>query len=194
ISSSPVPVGAETRVVEAEGRWVTPGFIDTHTHYDVEVLVSPGLKESVRHGVTTVLTGNCSISGVYSGTVDVADLFSRVEALPRDSVLEALEQKKTWSGPADWRRAIEALPLGPNVASFLGHSDVRASVMGLGRATDPEHSPSRDELRKIDRRINAALDEGFLGVSTMTNPWDKMDGDRYRSRTLPSTHASWGEF
>ena len=194
ISSSPLPAGADTRVVEAEGRWVTPGFIDTHTHYDVEVLVSPGLKESVRHGVTTVLVGNCSITGVYSGTVDVADLFSRVEALPRDSVLAALEQKKTWSDPAAWRRAIEELPLGPNVASFLGHSDVRASVMGLGRSTDPKHSPSRQELREIDRRITAALDEGFLGVSTMTNPWDKMDGDRYRSRTLPSTHASWKEF
>jgi N-acyl-D-glutamate deacylase len=194
ISPAPLPVSPGTRVVDAEGRWVTPGFVDTHTHYDVELLVSPGLGESVRHGVTTVLVGNCSISGVYSGAVDVADLFSRVEALPRDSVLAALEQKKTWSGPADWRRTVENLPLGPNVASFLGHSDVRASVMGLGRATDPKQSPSRDELRTIDRRINAALDEGFLGVSTMTNPWDKMDGDRYRSRTLPSTHASWGEF
>ncbi|MDV7999857.1 N-acyl-D-amino-acid deacylase family protein [Rhodococcus sp. IEGM 1408] len=194
VSPTPLPVSADTRVIEAEGRWVTPGFVDTHTHYDVEVLASPGLGESVRHGVTTVLVGNCSISGVYSGTVDVADLFSRVEALPRDSVLEVLEEKKTWSDPAAWRRAVEALPLGPNVASFLGHSDVRASVMGLGRATDPEHSPSREELREIDRRVTAALDEGFLGVSTMTNPWDKMDGDRYRSRTLPSTHASWKEF
>lgn len=194
VSPDPLPVSAGTRVLEAEGRWVTPGFVDTHTHYDVELLVSPGLGESVRHGVTTVLVGNCSISGVYSGTVDVADLFSRVEALPRDAVLAALEQKKTWSDPAAWRRAVEDLPLGPNVASFLGHSDVRGSVMGLGRATDPKQSPSREELREIDRRITAALDAGFIGVSTMTNPWDKMDGDRYRSRTLPSTHASWKEF
>ncbi|WP_314036174.1 amidohydrolase family protein [Dietzia sp. CH92] len=194
ISAAPLPVSPTTRGVEAEGRWVTPGFVDTHTHYDVELLVSPGLGESVRHGVTTVLVGNCSITGVYSGTVDVADLFSRVEALPRESVLTALEQKKTWSDPAAWRRAVEDLPLGPNVASFIGHSDVRASVMGMGRSTDPAHSPGRDELREIDRRITAALDAGFLGVSTMTNPWDKMDGDRYRSRTLPSTHASWGEF
>ncbi|MGN0101197.1 MAG: amidohydrolase family protein, partial [Dietzia sp.] len=180
ISATPLPVGPATRVVEAEGRWVTPGFVDTHTHYDVELLVSPGLGESVRHGVTTVLVGNCSITGVYSGTVDVADLFSRVEALPRESVLTALERKKRWSDPHAWRRAVEDLPLGPNVASFIGHSDVRASVMGMGRSTDPAHSPGRDELREIDRRITAALDAGFLGVSTMTNPWDKMDGDRYR--------------
>ena len=58
ISAAPLEVSPETRVIEAEGRWVTPGFIDTHTHYDVEMLVSPGLLESVRHGVTTVLVGN----------------------------------------------------------------------------------------------------------------------------------------
>ncbi|WP_309230224.1 MULTISPECIES: amidohydrolase family protein [unclassified Dietzia] len=194
VSPSPLPVSAGTRVIEADGRWVMPGFVDTHTHYDVELLVSPGLGESVRHGVTTVLVGNCSLSGVYSDTVDVADLFSRVEALPRDAVLDALERTTSWSDAAAWRRAVESLPLGPNVASFLGHSDVRASVMGLGRSTDPEHSPSRRERREIARRVEEALDEGFLGVSTMTNPWDKMDGDRYRSRTLPSTHASWKEF
>lgn len=194
VSREPLPIAPGTRVVEAAGRWVTPGFIDTHTHYDVEVLVAPGLSESVRHGVTTVLVGNCSISGVYSDALDVADLFSRVEALPRDAVLAALEERKTWADPQAWRRALDTLPLGPNVASFLGHSDVRASVMGLGRATSEREKPTAAELAEIDRRISAALDAGFLGVSTMTNPWDKMDGDRYRSRTLPSTHASWAEF
>lgn len=132
ISASPLHISPGTRVIEAQGRWVTPGFVDTHTHYDVEMLVSPGLLESVRHGVTTILVGNCSISGVYSGTVDVADLFSRVEALPRDAVLAALEAEKTWSDPAGWRRAVEQLPLGPNVASFLGHSTAGARAWTRG--------------------------------------------------------------
>ncbi len=194
VSDASLPVGVDTRVVEAEGRWVMPGFVDTHTHYDAELVVAPRLGESVRHGVTTVLVGNCSISAVYSDALDVADLFSRVEALPREAVLAAMRDHKTWSTPADWAQALDRLALGPNVASFLGHSDVRASVMGLGRATDPAHRASRKEMKEIERRISAALDVGFLGVSTMTNPWDKLDGDRYRSRTLPSTHASWKEF
>src|SRR5687768_10046030 len=52
--------GAES--IDARGKWVTPGFIDLHTHYDAEVEVQPGLAESVRHGVTTVVLGSCSLS------------------------------------------------------------------------------------------------------------------------------------
>ena len=194
VSETPLEAWHDTLVVQAEGRWVMPGFVDAHTHYDAELVVAPGLTESVRHGVTTVLVGNCSISAVYSDALDVADLFSRVEALPREAVLSAMEERKTWSTPSEWAAALDRLALGPNVASFLGHSDVRASVMGLGRATDDRHKPSRAEMAEIERRVDEALDAGFLGVSTMTNPWDKLDGDRYRSRTLPSTHASWKEF
>ena len=62
---------------------MTPGFIDNHTHYDAELLGAPGLVESVRHGVTTVLVGSCSLSTIYCDPIDCADFFSRVEALPR---------------------------------------------------------------------------------------------------------------
>ena len=56
-----VPPGAPTpaadRTIDAAGCWVTPGFVDLHTHYDAEVEVAPGLDESVRHGITTALVG-----------------------------------------------------------------------------------------------------------------------------------------
>ncbi len=66
--------------------------------------------------------------------------------------------------------------------------------MGMGRSTDPSHKATKDEKAEIERRLEDALDAGFLGISTMTNPWDKLDGDRYRSRSLPSTYSSWKEF
>lgn len=180
-------------VIDATGKWVTPGFVDIHTHYDAEVLVSPGLTESVRHGVTTVLIGNCSLSTVYSDPLDVADLFSRVEALPRASVLTALEGAKTWTDPQSYLAELESRPLGPNIAPMLGHSDIRAHVMGLGRSTDREVMPTKSELARMHAMLEAALDAGYLGLSTMTNPWDKLDGDRFRSRQLPSSYARWRE-
>ena len=193
-STTPLAIGAATEVIEAAGRWVMPGFIDVHTHYDAEILLAPGLNESVRHGVTTVMVGSCSLSTIYSDPVDLADMFSRVEALPRPHVLAALEQRKDWSSPSAYIAALERLALGPNVASFVGHSDLRAHVMGLERSTDPSCRPTPDELARMEAALEDALDAGFLGLSTMTNPWDKLDGDRFRSRSLPSAYARWSEF
>ncbi|MFD9548588.1 amidohydrolase family protein [Nocardia salmonicida] len=194
LSAQPLDSSAAGEVIDATGQWVMPGFVDVHTHYDAEVLVSPGLKESVRHGVTTVMLGNCSLSTIYSTAVDIADLFSRVEALPRDHVLKAVDTAKTWSGPQEYIESLERLPLGPNVALLVGHSDLRAKVMGLDRSTDRRQKPTGEESRAMAEALSEALDAGMLGMSTMTNPWDKLDGDRYRSRSLPSAYARWSEF
>lgn len=180
-------------VVEAAGKWVLPGFLDVHTHYDAEVLLDPGLRESVRHGVTTVLLGNCSLSTVYADSEDAADLFSRVEAVPREYVFGALSSGRTWSTAAEYVKAIDALPLGPNVGSLLGHSDLRTAVLGLERATDPTVRPTDDELRKMAALLDEALDAGLLGMSGMDAAIDKLDGERFRSRALPSTFATWRE-
>jgi N-acyl-D-aspartate/D-glutamate deacylase len=89
-----LPDGSHT--INASGRWVIPGMLDVHTHYDAEVLANPGLGESVRHGVTTIVLGNCSLSTVYSDADDCADMFARVEALPRSIVRSTVKESKTW--------------------------------------------------------------------------------------------------
>ena len=180
-------------MIDAAGKWIVPGFIDVHTHYDAEVLLDPGLRESVRHGVTTVLLGNCSLSTVYADSEDAADLFSRVEAVPREYVLGALDSNKTWSTAAEYIEAIDALPLGPNVGSLLGHSDLRTAVLGLDRATDATVRPTDAELDKMAALLDEALEAGMLGMSGMDAAIDKLDGDRFRSRALPSTFATWRE-
>jgi N-acyl-D-aspartate/D-glutamate deacylase len=193
VSEAPLDTSG-ARVVDATGKWITPGFLDCHTHYDAEVLAAPALSESIRHGVTTVTIGSCSISAVLADAEDCSDLFTRVEAIPRAYVLPLLKEKKSWSTPGDFVSYLRKHPLGPNVNAFLGHSDVRARVLGLARAVDPDDRPSEGELRDMEHWLSDALDHGFLGLSTMTNPWDKLDGDRFRSAQLPSTYATWGEY
>jgi N-acyl-D-aspartate/D-glutamate deacylase len=182
------------KVVDASGKWVMPGFLDLHTHYDAEVLAAPSLGESVRHGVTTITMGSCSISAVLSDAEDCSDLFTRVESVPRAHVLPLLRRTKTWSTPREYVDFLRSHPLGANVTAFLGHSDLRARVLGLGRSVDARLRPSEDELRAMEGFLEEALDVGMLGLSTMTNPWDKLDGDRHRSAQLPSTYATWGEY
>ena len=181
------------KVIDAQGKWVTPGFIDSHTHYDSELIVSPSLSESVRHGVTTVLVGSCSLSMVCSDTEDASDIFTRVETVPREKVLPILEKHKTWSTPKEWVKFVKQQPLGPNVISFLGHSDMRVGSMGLSRATDINIKPTENEMQHMEANLKEALDEGFLGLSTMCLKWDKVDGDREWSKSLPSTYAHWKE-
>jgi N-acyl-D-aspartate/D-glutamate deacylase len=177
------------QVIDATGKWVLPGMLDIHTHYDVEVLNGPALTESLRHGVTTVMLGSCSLSTIHVGGVDAGDLFGRVEAIPREHVIAAVDQHKTWNSADDYVEALENRPLGPNIAAFIGHSDMRTAVMGLDRATRKDERPTRGEQAEMERMLKSALDAGFVGMSSMQLLFDKIDGDTCRSRTLPSTYA-----
>ncbi len=185
---------ADAESIDARGCWVTPGFIDLHTHYDAEVELWPALGESVRHGVTTIFLGSCGLSLAIGRPVDLADMFCRVEGIPRAVVKPLLEQRKDWDGPASYLEHLEGLPLGPNVAALLGHSAIRAATMGLGRSLDPGVRPSPVELAGMQALLEQALDVGYLGLSINTLPWDKMDGEEFRSRPTPSVFARWSEY
>jgi len=186
------PEGADT--IDATGCWVTPGFIDLHTHYDAELELDAGLTESVRHGVTTVMIGSCGLSFAVGEPEDLADMFCRVEGVPRSDVLPMLNEVKDWETPAEYLDHLESLPLGANVCSMLGHSAMRASVMGLGRSLDEDARPTAAEIGRMIVMLDEALDAGYLGMSINTLPWDKMDGDRFRSRPTPSVFATWKEY
>jgi N-acyl-D-aspartate/D-glutamate deacylase len=189
VSAEPLDETGCPRVVDAEGRWVMPGMVDIHTHYDIEVLDSPALVESLRHGVTTILLGSCSLSTVHVGPTDAGDLFGRVEAIPRRHVIDAVTKAQTWSSAGEYVAALEALPLGPNLGAFIGHSDIRTAVMGLDRATRSDVRPTAAEMATMERHLEEALDAGFVGMSAQQLMFDKLDGETCRSRTLPSTYA-----
>ena len=139
VSAEPLDETGCADVLDATGQWVMPGMVDIHTHYDVEVLDGPSLVESVRHGVTTILLGSCSLSTVHVGPVDAGDLFGRVEAIPRQHVIRAVEEHQDWESAREYVDALESLPLGPNLAAFIGHSDIR----DRGHGTGPRHPRRR---------------------------------------------------
>ncbi|APA96219.1 N-acyl-D-amino-acid deacylase family protein [Nocardia seriolae] len=190
VSAAPLDETDCARVIDATGRWVLPGMIDIHTHYDVEVLLDPTLSESLRHGVTTLVLGSCSLSTVHVAGQDAGDLFGRVEAIPRKHVVAAVDGLKTWNSAHGYVQALESLPLGPNIAAFIGHSDIRTAQLGLRRATDPAVKPSEAELSAMEHKLREALDAGFVGMSSQQLLFDKLDGEVCRSRTLPSTYAT----
>lgn len=147
VSAHPNPHDRAAEVVDARGLWVTPGFLDLHTHYDAEVEVAPALSESLRHGVTSVVLGSCSLSLAIGTPEDLADMFCRVEAIPYDVVRPLLEDKKSWETLPEYLAHLDSLALGPNVATFLGPSAIAEGRSRRSCATPTSSSASRTRAR-----------------------------------------------
>ena len=153
----------------------------------------PGLDESVRHGVTTVVMGNCSLSTALGSKKDFLDLFCRVESLPRDVLSQWLGDTLPWNGVREYYQHLDQLPLGPNVASLLGHSNVPSHVDGAGASLKVAKAEP-DEVRKMRNIVDDALDEGYLGLSIDMLPWHRLDGQPFCGISVPSQHAHPNEY
>ena len=182
----PALAGPAKLELDTRGRWITPGFIDIHTHYDVELEVAPGLSESVRHGVTSVVIGNCSLSLAVGPAGELADVFLRVETMPAPLVRRWLQRAHTWQSPAEYLAHLRSLSLGPNVAALVGHSALRLAVMGLRRSLHEQ--ATGDELARMRRLAEQALDAGCIGISVDLVHWHKVAGI-YAGRSVPSHYA-----
>lgn len=182
--------------IEADGHWVCPGFIDIHAHYDAEVEVLPSLDESVRHGVTTVIIGNCSLSAALGKDTEIVDLFARVENIPAKVLGKWIIGNVKWNNVREYYEHLDSLPIGPNVASFIGHSNIRISTMGLDRAfMNPQ--ANNDELAKMEGIVKESMEAGYLGMSVDMLPFHRWAGvheKKYLGISVPSQRAAKSEY
>ncbi len=156
---------AGATVIDAQGAIVTPGFIDIHTHYDGQACWDPELGPSSRHGVTTVVTGNCGVgfAPLRPGDQDkLIALMEGVEEIPGVALAEGVPF--SWESFADYLDVLEAEPRAIDVATQIAHDPVRLYVMGERGAAGEK--ASGDELDQMRRIVAEAIAAGAFGVST----------------------------
>jgi len=172
-------------VVDAGGAFVAPGFIDGHTHYDPSLWWDPLVDPMPQHGVTTVVTGNCSLSLMPVRAQDrlrASDVFGFIEDIPVDAFSSGIPW--SWESYAEWQAALSAHGTAVNVAALVGHSNLRVYVMGED-AWERAATPSEREA--LAAALAECLAAGALGLSTSF-----IDQDRH-GMPVPSRRADDAE-
>jgi N-acyl-D-aspartate/D-glutamate deacylase len=158
--------GPARQVIEADGRVVSPGFVDNHCHYDAQVLWDPLCSYSCYHGATTVIIGNCSLALAPVRARDrerLAGMLSYVEAIPMDVLKAGVTW--TWETFPEYMSTIGGR-LGVNVGTLVGHSAVRLYAMGDECS---EREANASELEAMRAAVRGALEAGALGLSITRN-------------------------
>lgn len=161
--------GEATRVIDATGLIVTPGFVDLHTHMDAQAAWDASLSPCSNHGITSALIGNCSVTFAPCRPEDrafLANMMETVEDIPADIILDGM--------PWDWETYGEYLDsmqsCGPaiNLIGLVGHAPIRFQVLGeraIAATPDQEPDVTDAELAEMVALVDTSVRAGAIGIS-----------------------------
>ena len=174
-------------VLDADGRVVTPGFVDGHTHMDAQVFWDPLGTCSCWHGVTSVVMGNCGFTLAPCGKAErhlVVRNLERAEDIAAEAMDAGIDW--TWTTFPEFLDRVETLPKGINYACYIGHSALRTYAMGERAFEQPA---GEKDLRAMERELRDAIRAGAVGFTTSRSPSHETP-DR---RPVASRLATWDE-
>ena len=142
-----------TDTIDASGRMVTPGFIDIHTHSDLTLMLEGRAPSSVAQGITTQIAGNCGVSA--APTRDFEPYYGPLDpAMTRGLVCD-------WTGFDDYFQRLQQQGVGTNVATLVGHGNIRVAAMGYD-----DRAPTASEMDRMRALTQQAMQDGAVGLST----------------------------
>lgn len=148
---SPSVEAPDAQPFDCTGLTLTPGFIDSHTHSDLQVL--DGRTVKLRQGVTTEVVGNCGFSA-YPPAREPEDLRSFANGI------FCGDDAWGWPSTEAYLRDIEESSTA-NVVSLVGHGSLRIAVAG-----NKQGALSETEVQSMESLLAEALDAGAAGFST----------------------------
>jgi N-acyl-D-amino-acid deacylase len=144
---------AAGRIIRVPGLSVCPGFIDPHSHTDIELLVNPLAESKIRQGVTTEIAGNCGFTLFPLNETT----FEQRRAIFKDKYDYDLE----WKDMEGFFSRIAERGVAVNYGTLLGHGTLREYVMGMEDRSSEDH-----EIEKMKSVLREYMKAGAFGMST----------------------------
>ncbi|MEI2654332.1 MAG: amidohydrolase family protein [Microthrixaceae bacterium] len=185
-----VDASGAAEVIEADGRLVTPGFVDLHSHLDAQIGWDPLMSSSCWHGVTSVVMGNCGMTfaPLRPGQAEtLANMMESVEDIPASAILQGLDWN--WETYGQYLDAVDAMPKGINSAGYVGDVAVRTYVCGEA-ACDEDFVASPEQLAEMARLVEEGLRAGAVGYSISRSLTHRVPDGRW----VPGTWSDPEEF
>ena len=145
------------KTIDAKNLILAPGFIDTHSHSDLQVLSKPNLLPKLCQGITTEILGQDGIS-MAPLPIEFIDTWKKNLA-GLDGVDESIDW--TYRTTDSYLNMIEKAKPALNEAYLLPHGNVRMEAMGLeNRIANPQ------EIKKMCEIVERDMNSGCIGMSS----------------------------
>ena len=159
-----IPGPARQRI-DGRGAWLTPGFVDLHTHYDGQATWDETFSPSIHHGVSTVVMGNCGVGfapNLPGREAELIALMEGVEDIPGAALAEGV--KFNWRSFPEYMDVLDAMPHSLDFLVQVPHDPLRMAVMGE-RALAQQPATVED-ITAMRALLREALQAGAAGFST----------------------------
>ncbi|MEA5083134.1 MAG: D-aminoacylase [Lachnospiraceae bacterium] len=143
--------------IDASGLVVAPGFIDTHSHSDLQVLIDPEVLPKIMQGITTEILGQDGISMAPLPVKCISPWRKNLAGLDGDSEDINWEYKNV----EGYLKMIEDVKPGLNECYLVPHGNIRMEAMGL-----ENRRPNDEELKKMCEITRREMEAGAIGLST----------------------------
>jgi len=152
-----ISVESAGQFIDGSGLILAPGFIDSHSHADLSAFADPGMPLKLAQGITTEICGNCGLSPAPVSPAYFSELRQYLGSLFNGELPH-------WEEMLSFRRyleEVEALPLGTNLISYVGHGTIRIAAMGMAN-----RPPTSGEMEKMKAMTAEAMQSGAKGLSS----------------------------
>lgn len=146
----------DCEIIDAHGKIVCPGFIDTHSHSDLNLFNNPTLLPKISQGITTEILGQDGLSAA-----PVTERYLQVWQKNVSGLLGDLGEQWWWKNVNDYLKAIEHIIPATNIQYLAPHGNIRMLAMGLEAG-----AASETQIREMEIILEECLEDGCCGLST----------------------------